>query len=160
MEIATADDFVCGSLYGSDGIVCANVYLEDTDTDNSVIEEWPTEGSYSGLSAGAQRVCGLNADSEAECWGTSVGQIPVDTDSRPIKFTRLATGDWHTCGLTDSGKVLCWGRGAEGQLDLPVNMTFVDIAAAYNFTCGIREEDGVEVCWGGIARNLWQDDLQ
>jgi hypothetical protein len=38
-------------------------------------------------------------------------------------------------------------RLAHCQFDCPVCMCF---------TCGLREEDGLEACWGNLARNIWQ----
>ncbi|NLN63757.1 MAG: hypothetical protein GX146_12890 [Myxococcales bacterium] len=35
-------------------------------------------------------------------------------------------------------------------------MTFSAISASFYYTCGIRTEDGIVVCWGEQSGNLWQ----
>jgi hypothetical protein len=65
-------------------------------------------------------------------------------------FSTLTTGRYHTCGLLASSRAaLCWGKGTSGQLGhgvyvdsrVPVEvqggMSFVDIAAGKEHTCGL-----------------------
>ena len=73
--------------------------------------------------------------------------VPVAGD---FIFSTLTTGRDHTCGLLASSRAaLCWGKGTSGQLGhgvyvdsrVPVEvqggMSFVDIAAGKEHTCGL-----------------------
>ncbi|MBN2340755.1 MAG: hypothetical protein JXX29_11225 [Deltaproteobacteria bacterium] len=59
-----------------------------------------------------------------------------------------------TCGITSSGTAFCWGDNSYGQSSAPIGTHFISVTARTDYSCGIREDDGTEMCWGKIARNL------
>lgn len=85
-------------------------------------------------------VCGLTADGEAYCWGSSwsgaFGDGTEDLSFRALPdrvqggavFSSISAGSYHgaggyqdlllghTCGVTSDGDAYCWGRSTEGQL--------------------------------------------
>lgn len=79
---------------------------------------------FAHLSAGYFHTCGIEADGEAQCWGTdSFGQTGgLGRPGRPglvagdYRWAAIAPGQLHTCGLTESGAAYCWGDGQYGQL--------------------------------------------
>ena len=76
------------------------------------------------LSAGYFHTCGIQADGQAQCWGTdSFGQTGgLGRPGRPglvagdYRWAAISPGQLHTCGLTESGAAYCWGDGQYGQL--------------------------------------------
>lgn len=126
---------------------------------------------FSGIVAGGLHTCGLTPSGQAWCWGNGysglLGNGSNETQLVPslvvggLTFTSLVLGGDHTCGLTGTGQAYCWGKNTEGQLGLGDNsdflvyeprvvtggLTFVDLAAGYNHTCGITVA-GQAYCWG------------
>ena len=81
-----------------------------------------------------------------------------------LTFTALEAGNDHTCGLTAQGVMYCWGtelpagssaRPRTTASMFPIrrrrqcrgNLTFTDLAAGANHTCGVA--GGAVYCWGG-----------
>ena len=58
----------------------------------------------------------------------------------------------HTCALRKAdGGVDCWGNDEYGKATPPAGVSFKQITAGENHTCGIKL-DGNVACWGG---NTW-----
>jgi hypothetical protein len=55
-----------------------------------------------------------------------------------------------------NGEALCWGTNANGEATPPSGVVFYAISAMKNVTCGIRQADSIEVCWGAYNRNRWR----
>ncbi|MDG0815430.1 RCC1 domain-containing protein [Bdellovibrio svalbardensis] len=83
------------------------------------------------LSAGAEHVCAVHADSKVYCWGqNSHGQLgnnsavssnmPVAVDVSAItptpQFIEVQAGAQHTCARTVDSRVFCWGASGSGRL--------------------------------------------
>ena len=76
------------------------------------------------LSAGYFNTCGIQANGQAQCWGTdSFGQTGgLGRPGRPglvagdYRWAAITPGQLHACGLTESGAAYCWGDGQYGQL--------------------------------------------
>jgi alpha-tubulin suppressor-like RCC1 family protein len=127
--------------------------------------------SFSSITAGWARTCGLDTTGKAYCWGanTEYGALgngstasfdtpqPVSGD---LAFTSLSAGTIHTCGLRADGTAYCWGSNDEGELGegtaivrhrtptlAAAGLKFSQITAGYHHTCGITVEQ-VAVCWG------------
>ena len=77
------------------------------------------------LAAGYHRVCGLDTDGLAWCWGSnyrgtlgdtgrvsSLTPVPVQGARR---YVSIASGDSHACALDTDGRAWCWGRNVIGQ---------------------------------------------
>jgi hypothetical protein len=98
--------------------------------------------------------------------------IPVPTDG---PYVQINSGHEHACAIRGDGTMSCWGwdrtggylepppycprilREAvapAGVVEPPVELTFTDVAAGDQFTCGTVEEDptqpysGEVICWG------------
>lgn len=82
----------------------------------------------------------------------------------PINLTSISTGNYHTCGVDSNGDGYCWGEGTYGKLGngnttnrstpvlvnqgaRPAGVTFSDISAGENHTCGVGS-NGRGYCWG------------
>lgn len=130
--------------------------------------------SFTQLSAGDRRTCGIVTGGTAYCWGANyAGQLgtgAADGDAHPapeavsggLAFTTITTGGTQTCGVA-GGRAYCWGDNRYGQLgrgsvDTVVTPhatpdtvvgghTFVTVTAGTYHTCGIAS-DGSAYCWG------------
>lgn len=111
----------------------------------------------------------------------SIGYAPgqMENNLPPINLgsgltaVALATGEQHACAILDNGSVKCWGYNGYGSLgignnqnkgtaaadmgdnllavDLGLNRTAKQIAAAYYHTCVVMDNGSVK-CWG---LNAW-----
>ncbi len=70
--------------------------------------------TFSALSVGWWRTCGLTAAGEAYCWGGGIGS-PVAVPGG-LTFSALSTGVGHACGITVAGTLYCWGGNGAGEL--------------------------------------------
>lgn len=105
-----------------------------------------------------------------------LGDNTFDNRSTPVKvvgigggeaisFTQITAGPNHNCGVeTETKKAYCWGSNSEGVLGnnsllqsvIPVpilnfqgaTMSFVQLEAGNNYSCGIQREDKKAYCWG------------
>ena len=75
------------------------------------------------VSAGRHRVCALDTDGVAWCWGSNYkgglgdgsgasSPTPVRVLSE-VRFTVLSTGDGHSCALDEAGHAGCWGENVD-----------------------------------------------
>ena len=132
----------------------------------------PPVGDYVSLSVSEQFACGLLENASLKCWGVgrNYGQFLPPRGA----FTDVATGGDHACGLRPSGAVECWGghpfkfvcydadydtdnywegdpcwdyRWTTYGEDKPPAGAFVELAAGWWFTCGLRPTGEAE-CWG------------
>lgn len=137
--------------------------------------------NFTAITAGSSgHTCGLTEFGEAYCWGsnpfgqlgdgTRVDRLTPVAVTGGLTFTAITAGDGYTCALALSGSAYCWGSNGLGQLGngefhegeegdqlSPVavvgGMTFSDITAYGNLTCGI-ERDGTAHCWGADLERI------
>jgi hypothetical protein len=84
------------------------------------------------VSAGFDHTCLRLIDGTAACWGdNTTGELGI--------------GNANTTGVTTANAATAIGLGLDAQ-GRP--LTFEDIQAGANMTCGVRS-DGKAVCWGG-----------
>lgn len=139
--------------------------------DSSIFASVSTKGGHS---------CGITSAGVLKCWGSnSYGELGDGTStsrSSPVTinsgttFSKVAAGDGHTCAITlVTHEVKCWGWGAYYQLGLGSTLssstpqwvdsgvTYSDISASTNFTCGITVAGELK-CWGnnsyGVLGNM------
>lgn len=77
------------------------------------------------IAPGRHRVCALDLDGAAWCWGSNynggLGDGSGQSQAEPVRvataqrFVQLASGDFHTCGLEASGDVWCWGENSDAR---------------------------------------------
>ena len=107
----------------------------------------PELGPFKMVAAGAEHVCGLQADETIICWGNNAsGQV----DAPGGEFRAVAAGGDHSCALRADRTVVCWGSNADGQVDAPGG-EFRAVAAGGDHSCALRADRTV-VCWG---HNRW-----
>ncbi|GIE36831.1 hypothetical protein Ait01nite_098760 [Actinoplanes italicus] len=133
----------------------------------------PAGVSFTQLAGGINHTCALGSDTKAYCWGmggkgqlgdggTGIQSSPVAVNTPAgLTFTRLTAGGYHMCGLGSDAKAYCWGFGDHGQLGdggnvnrsspvavtTPAGVTFTQLAAGSNHTCGLGS-DTRTYCWG------------
>ncbi len=77
------------------------------------------------LSAGRQRVCGLDSAGSAWCWGSNynggLGNGSGVSEAAPVRvsgshtFVTIASGDYHTCAIDTEGVAWCWGENTDAR---------------------------------------------
>ncbi|MDQ8167325.1 MAG: hypothetical protein P3B76_00395 [Gemmatimonadota bacterium] len=80
---------------------------------------------FTQLAAGYHRVCGLDVDGLAWCWGTNfngaLGDSASVASTRPVRvhgnrrYVTIASGDTHACAIDTSGHAWCWGQNGSGD---------------------------------------------
>lgn len=81
--------------------------------------------AFAQLAAGKHRVCGLDREGGAWCWGSNynggLGDGTGASQPSPVRvladrpFTSLAAGDAHTCALDRDQRAWCWGENADAR---------------------------------------------
>jgi hypothetical protein len=112
----------------------------------------PAPQAFTGVAAGFQFGCGVQADGLIKCWGLDVrGGAPALRPAASGRFTQVASGDGFTCGLRDDGAVECFGADDQGTQAGTYVATapyrFVQVAEGNKAACGLRDDGAVE-CWG------------
>jgi alpha-tubulin suppressor-like RCC1 family protein len=126
--------------------------------------------TWSSISAGSNRTCGVTTAGGGYCWGNTrvpggaIGQIVVPASlSSTITWQHISPADDHACGLTTGGEAYCWGLNDWGQLGNGTTarghpLSFVlervtgghvwnSVDAGDVHTCGITTA-GEAYCWG------------
>ncbi|MEE2830252.1 MAG: hypothetical protein VX498_13775 [Myxococcota bacterium] len=117
----------------------------------------PPGPDYLEVDAGSSHLCALNDSFEISCWGHDAeGQVSGASQWPGTAFSTVSAGHAHSCAVEQgSGAVRCWGRDSEGQVSGVPNGQFVDVAAGWNHSCGIRPS-GAVVCWGCLGDDRGQ----
>ena len=71
----------------------------------------------------------------------------IDQDCRDGDPAQRVEGLEHDCELSHAGRVRCDGQNSHGQLDVPMEDTWVRLAAGLNHTCALNTSAMV-ACWG------------
>lgn len=126
--------------------------------------------SWTSISAGTLRTCGIRRNGKSYCWGQNdLGQLGDSTTTgRPtptliagnLDFTSIVTGaGFHTCGIAGS-RLYCWGSNARGELGdgtttnrssptaVAAADTLVGVTVGGNHTCAWTSSNRA-YCWGG-----------
>jgi len=98
--------------------------------------------TFSQVSAGVYRSCGLITDGSIVCWGDTTA-VPAGT------YSQVSDGLYHTCGVTTAGSIVCWGGNGDGQTNVPAG-TFSQVDAGGYHTCGVTTDESI-VCWGATV---------
>jgi hypothetical protein len=136
-----------------------------------------TDVRFSKIDVGFNRVCALDMEGKAYCWGSGYpgnGQLVNDPITRPtliegdLRFKDIVVAPPVTCGLTTTGAAYCWGGGngflGNGTLDIGLVPTEVSGGQAYTAIAG--SASGIcAVATGGQRvllglQRLWTDGPQ
>lgn len=125
----------------------------------------PVQGglSFTTVVTGSGGSCGLTANGDAWCWPESFNNPAPALVPGGIQFTSLSVGGTQVCGVATGGAGYCWGANNYGQLGngsilnygqlqrTPVEviggLSFSNISAGAEHTCGITVQN-VVYCWG------------
>ena len=130
-------------------------------------------------SAGSYHNCAIKANNTLWCWGRGTDGRLGDGFTTDRNTPTLVAGEWvkvaaggsHTCAIRSDGALRCWGKNEFGQLGNGLSgfgevslspdvvnstVSWVDVTAGNNFSCGVKE-DGTLWCWGqNIAGQVGQ----
>ena len=80
---------------------------------------------FQALAAGHHRVCGLDLEGAAWCWGSNynggLGDNSSVSQPAPVRvagdkrYVAIAAGDYHTCALDVEGAAWCWGENSDAR---------------------------------------------
>lgn len=80
---------------------------------------------FKALAAGHHRVCGLDVEGAAWCWGSNynggLGDNSSVSQPAPVRvagdnrYVAIAAGDYHTCALDAEGAAWCWGENSDAR---------------------------------------------
>lgn len=116
---------------------------------------FPTEGTYSAVSAGVAHTCALSPAGEITCWGVSdddplFGHGQVSKAPTGPGFHSMVSGKLHSCALDPDNEVHCWGPDDGGTAQLHGDP--VDVGQVTDAPTGTPESVSTEY-WGGCALN-------
>lgn len=109
------------------------------------------------ISAGGTHACGIDANSDAWCWGLNTsGQLGNGTQASShvpvrvgggLKFFGITTGNQHSCASRSNPalqrtEIYCWGLGVSGQLGTG-NTLNQSLPTMTRFPTGITSWNGV-----------------
>jgi alpha-tubulin suppressor-like RCC1 family protein len=110
------------------------------------------------------------------CWGYNgngqLGDATNNNSSTPVntfgaflyRSIDVGPGGNHTCAVTTTDVALCWGQGWDGQVgdgtfnsrNIPTavggGLSFAEITAGANHSCGRETTSGDAYCWGTNSR--------
>ncbi|KAK3206539.1 hypothetical protein Dsin_020585 [Dipteronia sinensis] len=108
---------------------------------------------FSKITSGSGFSCGiLRNNSRVFCWGDNGGiGDEIQRQFGDLSMSNLVAGDSHACGLSRTGFLVCKGNNDSGQLNVPFGSAFEfsGFALGVNFSCAIRQKNGLVTCWGG-----------
>ena len=130
------------------------------------------------VTIGDETTCALLDNGSVMCWGRGSlgtigdGDLTDHTDGPTYALLpasryaiHLSAGRQHTCAVLDNGSATCWGTGDKGRLGNGAEATtssavyvllnqsqgnITELASAFEYTCGLRENGSV-VCWGSAS---------
>ncbi len=144
--------------------------------------QWMIPFQFIFVANGKSHTCALGKSRTLYCWGTNeIGELGIgksDDKFMPVKVNNMkwlsvSLGEHHTCGITTKHKLYCWGSNGSGQLGIgnkdfsykPVQVKKVygrwqKVSCGASFTCGIRQEKGINklYCWGANQTNQLGDN--
>ncbi|KAL5748092.1 hypothetical protein ACOSQ2_025389 [Xanthoceras sorbifolium] len=151
-DVTVGDDHVCAREVNSGEVRCWR------GGDRRGKSQFPSPGvdlKFSKITSGNGFSCGiLKNNSRIFCWGGSEIGAEIQRQFGDLSMLNLVAGDSHACGLARTGFLVCKGKNESGQLDVPFSSAFEfsGLALGANFSCAIRQKNGLVACWGGTNR--------
>ncbi|XVF46755.1 hypothetical protein PTKIN_Ptkin03bG0053900 [Pterospermum kingtungense] len=147
-DLAVGDDQVCAREVDSGIARCWR---------GGGVSPFPSPGiglKFRAITSGSGFTCGiLKNDSRVLCWGGNEIGVEIQKQFGNLSMSSLFAGDSHACGLTSTGFLVCKGNNESGQLDVPSSSAFEfsGLSLGGNFSCGIKQRNGLVLCWGSGA---------
>jgi alpha-tubulin suppressor-like RCC1 family protein len=79
--------------------------------------------SFRQVAPGRHRVCALDVEGQAWCWGSNyngaLGDNSGQSQPQPVRvagerrYSTITSGDSHTCAIDESGAAWCWGENTD-----------------------------------------------
>jgi alpha-tubulin suppressor-like RCC1 family protein len=134
-----SDQFAC-MTWAAGGIDCLG------DDELTVVTDAPPTGTWTGLTAGDDFACGIEAGL-VTCWGDDLsGQVT----NAPIEatFIQVDAGVDHACAVDENDDIACWGDNTDSQLSgKPAGLEWQSVSAGGAATCGLTTTGTIR-CWG------------
>ncbi|CAN4094393.1 unnamed protein product [Withania somnifera] len=140
--VAMGDSQICGLTNGTQNVTTC--WRGDSSSLNS--------SRFLSISSGSEFTCGiLESSNRVVCWGNSDIASTIQSGFGGETMMNIYAGGRHACGLNSTGFLICRGDNYNGQLDVPVHVSYgyIGFALGMNHTCGIRSVNRTVVCWGG-----------
>ncbi|KAF3322784.1 putative serine/threonine-protein kinase-like protein CCR3 [Carex littledalei] len=140
-SLTSGDVFTC-AISGAHSVQCWGTHAK-------LIQRSFAGVQMRSLTAGGDRMCGLNMTGHLICTGNQ-SNVP---SGEAFEFTSLAIGESHTCAIRrNNGTAVCWGQYGSY---FPMGSTgFEFLVAGGNLTCGLTTYAFNVACWGLNGRNL------
>ena len=93
----------------------------------------------------------LKADGKVVAWGSYDRSSPVAVPANVSNIVAIAAANLHSLALRADGQVMAWGNNNVGQLNVPVNLEAIAIAAGNGFSGShsvALRPDGTVAVWG------------
>ena len=105
----------------------------------------PGLGKIVALSAGWDRVCGVEEGGTLVCWigGVRTTDVPDDIGN----VNKVSVGNASTCVITNTLNLRCWGEGGPA---LTTQERAKEVSVGYSSFCAINLENKVN-CWSATA---------
>ena len=87
--------------------------------------------------------CGMKPDHTIECWGWDEPAAPPVG----VAFASFDMSSHAGCALSKDGRPTCWGDNSYGQLDIPDEGIYTQIAMGGQHGCAL-DRHGEAICWG------------
>ncbi|KAF8018813.1 hypothetical protein BT93_H3649 [Corymbia citriodora subsp. variegata] len=120
----------------------------------------PEAWQFRAITCGIGYACGiLKNNSRVVCWGNNAAGAEIQGQFGDLTMLTLVAGVSHACGLASNGTLVCKGNNDYGQLVVPFNSAFEfsGIALGANFSCAVRQTNGLVICWGGETNRFEYD---
>ncbi|KAK4855567.1 hypothetical protein QYF36_008564 [Acer negundo] len=149
-DVTVGDDHVCAREVNSGVVRCwRGVSSPGVDL------------KFNKITSGSGFSCGiLRNNSRVFCWGDNGGiGDEIQRQFGDLSMLNLVAGDSHACGFSSTGFLVCKGKNDSGQLNVPFGSAFEysGFALGANFSCAIKQNNGLVTCWGG---NRFEFDIE
>ncbi|KAK3441999.1 hypothetical protein EUGRSUZ_B02249 [Eucalyptus grandis] len=154
-DLTVGDDHVCALEVNTSIARCWR-----GEKNGSKFPSPPKAWQFRAITSGSGYACGiLKNKSRVVCWGKNAAAAEIQGQFGDLTMSTLVAGASHACGLASNGTLVCKGNNDYGQLVVPFNSAFEfsGIAAGANFSCAVRQTNGLVICWGGETNRFEYD---
>jgi alpha-tubulin suppressor-like RCC1 family protein len=182
-QLVVGDQFSCGLEAGSGWASCwgsndsgklgnNNASVLSSAAPQLVVGQNGVAPTFTQISAGGSKACGLDSQQQAWCWGllSSGGTGPIsrfaDRAALPAQqqgraWSSISTAGDTTCAIaagdSSAGQAFCWGLGQLGNHAFPADgavaggLTYRSLSVGTGHSCGLTTAGDI-MCWGNNNR--------